>query len=65
MFPNTQILFSLQGDGGGPMVCERGGSWQVVGVVSWGIGCGQYGVPGVYVNVAHYLDWIRQVTGRY
>ncbi|XP_065342618.1 uncharacterized protein LOC135941205 isoform X3 [Cloeon dipterum] len=53
---------ACKGDGGGPMVCEKGGSWQVVGVVSWGIGCGQYGVPGVYVKVAHYLDWIRQIT---
>ncbi|XP_071450718.1 uncharacterized protein [Hetaerina americana] len=54
---------ACKGDGGGPMVCEQGGSWQLVGVVSWGIGCGQYGVPGVYVKVAHYLDWIRQITG--
>jgi len=44
------------------MVCERGGTWQVVGIVSWGIGCGQYGVPGVYVRVAHYLDWIRHIV---
>ncbi|CAH0547452.1 unnamed protein product [Brassicogethes aeneus] len=56
---------ACKGDGGGPMVCERAGTWQVVGVVSWGIGCGQPGVPGVYVKVAHYLDWIRQVTQRY
>ncbi|XP_066249867.1 uncharacterized protein [Euwallacea similis] len=56
---------ACKGDGGGPMVCERGGTWQLVGVVSWGIGCGQVGVPGVYVRVAHYLDWIRQVTQRY
>ncbi|KAJ8924902.1 hypothetical protein NQ315_001059 [Exocentrus adspersus] len=56
---------ACKGDGGGPMVCERGGTWQVVGVVSWGIGCGQVGVPGVYVKVAHYLDWIRQITQRY
>uniref|UniRef100_A0A8D9AKY0 Phenoloxidase-activating factor 2 n=1 Tax=Cacopsylla melanoneura TaxID=428564 RepID=A0A8D9AKY0_9HEMI len=56
---------ACKGDGGGPLVCERGGTWQVVGLVSWGIGCGQYGVPGVYVKVAYYLDWIRQVTTRY
>ncbi|KAL1517378.1 hypothetical protein ABEB36_001148 [Hypothenemus hampei] len=56
---------ACKGDGGGPMVCERGGTWQLVGVVSWGIGCGQAGVPGVYIRVAHYLDWIRQVTQRY
>ncbi|KAI5721064.1 hypothetical protein M8J77_015477 [Diaphorina citri] len=56
---------ACKGDGGGPLVCERGGTFQVVGLVSWGIGCGQYGVPGVYVKVAYYLDWIRQVTARY
>ncbi|XP_069702040.1 uncharacterized protein [Periplaneta americana] len=53
---------ACKGDGGGPLVCERGGTWQVVGIVSWGIGCGQHGVPGVYVNVAHYLNWIRHIV---
>lgn len=29
---------------------------------SIGIGCGQVNVPGVYVKVSHYLDWIGQLT---
>ena len=31
----------------------------LAGVVSWGLGCGKAGSPGVFTEVAHYLDWIR------
>ncbi|XP_064117235.1 LOW QUALITY PROTEIN: uncharacterized protein LOC135222835 [Macrobrachium nipponense] len=51
---------TCEGDGGGPLVCPgHNGYAQLVGLVSWGIGCGKVGIPGVYVDVAHYLDWIR------
>lgn len=48
------------GDGGSPLMCDLGGRWFVVGLVSWGIGCGVTGVPGVYTNVASYTQWILQ-----
>ncbi|XP_058038586.1 serine protease 27-like [Ahaetulla prasina] len=52
---------SCQGDSGGPMVCQCDGSenWLLAGIVSWGLGCGLAGVPGVYTSVAHYADWIQ------
>lgn len=56
---------ACEGDGGSPLVCEVGASWKVAGLVSWGIGCGQPGIPGVYANVAHYRHWIDSVVNRY
>jgi len=49
------------GDGGSPLVCQAlSGRWTVVGLVTWGVGCGGE-VPGVYVDIAQARDWIVNV----
>jgi len=47
------------GDGGSPLVCQaKSGRWTVVGLVAWGVGCAS-DVPGVYVKISHFRDWIN------
>ncbi|KAL7646615.1 UNVERIFIED_CONTAM: hypothetical protein RMT77_001866 [Armadillidium vulgare] len=54
-------LDSCQGDSGGPFMIQQDDSrWYVVGIVSWGIGCGHISLPGVYTKVNNYLDWIQR-----
>lgn len=50
----------LQGDSGGPLLYkDASDKWMVVGVVSFGTGCGQAQYPGVYTSVAFHLDLIN------
>lgn len=49
---------ACDGDGGGPLVCEKNKTWYQMGIVSFGIGCGRRNVPGVYTRVSAYTDWI-------
>ncbi|CAH1398358.1 unnamed protein product [Nezara viridula] len=48
------------GDGGSPLVCpidSSGNFYELSGLVSWGIGCGN-AIPGVYASVGYAHGWI-------
>ena len=50
---------ACEGDGGAPLVCQsKENRWQIVGLVTWGVGCGGRDVPGAYANVYHMRDFI-------
>ncbi|MEU6915510.1 serine protease [Streptomyces olindensis] len=49
---------ACQGDSGGPLVAQG----RLIGLVSWGTGCGRAGSPGVYMRVSDImrtLGWTR------
>lgn len=56
---------SCQRDSGGPMVCAEptSGVKKLVGVVSFGQGCGVPDFFGVYARVQYFRSWIEQETG--
>ncbi|XP_059142655.1 uncharacterized protein LOC131930260 isoform X2 [Physella acuta] len=65
---NTRTMFcagylsgkmdSCAGDSGGPLVCRLDGVYTVLGLTSWGNGCGQPNSPGVYVRLKEFIPWI-------
>jgi len=55
----SDIIDACGGDSGGPLTYESEGRTFIVGVVSWGRGCGEK-LPGVYARVTEVLPWINE-----
>jgi secreted trypsin-like serine protease len=53
---------SCQGDSGGPLIVEDSDEDRLIGVVSWGNGCGLEGYPGVYSRVSKVRSWLESVA---
>lgn len=55
------FLSVIIGDSGGPLVYQprRTNQWILIGVTSYGYGCGRYLFPGIYSSVAYFLKWIQ------
>lgn len=56
-----QVGDTCQGDSGGPLQIIADDKFQLVGVTSFGNGCGSK-TPSVYTRVARYIEWIESVV---
>jgi secreted trypsin-like serine protease len=59
------VTDTCNGDSGGPLFTQASdGVWTQVGIVSWGEGCGQPKLHGVYTRLAKFANWVNSTIGR-
>jgi len=62
----SEVGDTCSGDSGGSLIRKNGGKYEVVGVISFGVGCNSTlageKIPGVYARVTEALDWIEKTV---
>uniref|UniRef100_A0A672V9G1 Peptidase S1 domain-containing protein n=1 Tax=Strigops habroptila TaxID=2489341 RepID=A0A672V9G1_STRHB len=55
------FIIYLQGDSGGPLACYHPPTnrYYLMGIASFGVGCGRPRFPGIYVRLSQYRRWIK------
>ncbi|XP_025030944.1 transmembrane protease serine 12-like [Python bivittatus] len=55
---------SCQGDSGGPLMCyfQEFTKYYLVGITSFGVGCGRPKLPGIYVRLINYRNWAQTLS---
>lgn len=51
-----KVFVDFQGDAGGPLVCQD----RLIGLVSYGTGCGYIHLPTIFTDLRKYMDWIKE-----
>nr|XP_028566776.1 transmembrane protease serine 12-like [Podarcis muralis] len=56
----TGRVDSCQGDSGGPLMCyfRNVSRYYLIGITSFGLGCGRPRYPGIYARTVNYKNWI-------
>ena len=67
LWQNVCRMSSCAGDSGGPLVVKDSDTdrFVLVGVVSFGLGCGRAEYPGVYTKVEKFLPWVLEHVAKF